>query len=59
MAILLAHAANKDTTMQTISKHLAALAKEAQHTEGDYLEIIAKMLKDAEDAIPEVLRMLK
>jgi hypothetical protein len=59
MAILLAHGANKDTTMQTISKHLAALAKEAQHTEGDYLEIIAKMLTEAEDAIPEVLRMLK
>ncbi|KAJ7929761.1 ankyrin repeat-containing domain protein [Mycena leptocephala] len=58
-ALLLAHGANKDTTMQTISEQLAALAKEAQHTEGDYLEIIAKMLKDAEDAIPEVLRMLK
>ncbi|KAF7356110.1 ANK-REP-REGION domain-containing protein [Mycena venus] len=53
MALLLAHGASKDTTMATITKHLAALSKEAQYTEEEYLEVIAGMLKEAEDAIPD------
>ncbi|KAJ7034410.1 Carboxylesterase family-domain-containing protein [Mycena alexandri] len=43
MALLLAH-----------GRHVGALAKEVECTEGEYLEIIAGMLKEAEDAIPDV-----
>ncbi|KAF7370098.1 hypothetical protein MSAN_00639800 [Mycena sanguinolenta] len=55
MALLLAHGATKNGVMETILKHLTALAKVAQHTEQEYLEVIAEMFKEAEDAIPEVL----
>ncbi|KAJ7321881.1 hypothetical protein DFH08DRAFT_818257 [Mycena albidolilacea] len=55
MALLMAHGASKDGAMDTISKHLTVLAKEAQHTEEEYLEVIAGMLKEAEDAVPTVL----
>jgi ankyrin repeat protein len=55
MALLMAHGASKDAAMDTILKHLTALAKEAQHTEERYLEVIAGMLKEAEDAVPTVL----
>ncbi|KAF7356131.1 ANK-REP-REGION domain-containing protein [Mycena venus] len=53
MALLLVHGASKDTTMATITTHLAALSKEAQYTEEEYLEVITGMLKEAEDAIPD------
>ncbi|KAJ6582251.1 ankyrin repeat-containing domain protein [Mycena capillaripes] len=55
MATLLAHGASKETAMRTISKHLDALAKEAQYTAPEYLEVVAGMFKEAEDAIPDVL----
>ncbi|KAJ6478045.1 ankyrin repeat-containing domain protein [Mycena vitilis] len=59
MALMLAHGASKDTTMNTISTHLVALAQVAQYTEREYLEVIDGMLKEAEDAIPDVLQRLK
>ncbi|KAJ7486577.1 ankyrin repeat-containing domain protein [Mycena latifolia] len=59
MALLLAHGASKETIMKTISRHLAALAKEAQYTEEEYLEVIEGMFKEAEDAIPDVLSAAK
>jgi hypothetical protein len=55
MALLMAHGASKDAAMDTILRHLTALAKEAQHTEEEYLEVIAGMLKEAEDVVPTVL----
>ncbi|KAJ7727067.1 ankyrin repeat-containing domain protein [Mycena metata] len=54
MTLLLAHGASKDKTMQTILRHVGALAKEAECTEEEYLDIIAAMFKEAEDAIPDV-----
>ncbi|KAF8217166.1 ankyrin repeat-containing domain protein [Mycena galopus ATCC 62051] len=59
MALLLAHGASKDTAMATITNHLSALANEAHYTEQEYVEVIWEMLKQAEDAIPEVMRKLK
>ncbi|KAJ7645151.1 ankyrin repeat-containing domain protein [Mycena polygramma] len=59
MALLLAHGASKDTAMQTITKHLAPLAKAAQHPEEEFLEVVNGMFKEAEDAIPDVMRALK
>ncbi|KAJ7156158.1 ankyrin repeat-containing domain protein [Mycena filopes] len=56
MALLLAYGASKDAAMETISKHVAALAKEAERTEDEYLEVIAGMFKEAEDALPDVRR---
>ncbi|KAJ6481146.1 hypothetical protein C8R45DRAFT_1151977 [Mycena sanguinolenta] len=56
MALLLAHGATKDGVMKTISKHLATLAAVAQHTEEEYLDVIAGMFKEAEDTIPVVLQ---
>jgi ankyrin repeat protein len=59
MALLMAHGASKDAAMDTISNHLTALAKEAHHTEEEYLEVVGKMLKEAEDAVPAVLGEMK
>ncbi|KAF7356127.1 O-methyltransferase family 3 protein [Mycena venus] len=59
MAILLSHGASKDTTMATISQHLAALAEEAKHTEEEFLEVTAGMIKEAEGAIPAVVGRAK
>ncbi|KAJ7486565.1 ankyrin repeat-containing domain protein [Mycena latifolia] len=59
MSLLLAHGASKETTMKTISRHLAALAKEAQYTEEEYVGVIEGMFKEAEDAIPGVLSTAK
>ncbi|KAJ7166684.1 ankyrin repeat-containing domain protein [Mycena filopes] len=56
MALLLAYGASKDVAMETISKHVAALAKEAERTEDEYLEVIEGMFKEAEDALPDVRR---
>ncbi|KAJ7181173.1 ankyrin repeat-containing domain protein [Mycena filopes] len=53
MALLLARGASKDATMQTILKHVGALAKEAERSEEEYLEIIAGMFKEAENAIAD------
>jgi len=55
-AILLTNGASKCSVMRTILKHLTALAKEAKHTEQEFLDVIAEMLKKAEDAIPDMLR---
>ncbi|KAJ6514285.1 ankyrin repeat-containing domain protein [Mycena vitilis] len=57
MALLLAHGASKETAMQTITSHLAPLAKAAQHSEEEFLEVVSGMFKDAEDAIPDVMRV--
>ncbi|KAJ7486567.1 ankyrin repeat-containing domain protein [Mycena latifolia] len=54
MALLLVHGASTETAMETISRHLAALAKEAQHTEEEFLAVVEGMFKEAEDAIPNV-----
>ncbi|KAJ7148555.1 ankyrin repeat-containing domain protein [Mycena crocata] len=59
MAILLAYGANKDATMALVSRHLTALAKEAEHSEDEYLATVRGVLKEAEEAIPEVLEMYK
>ncbi|KAJ6582322.1 ankyrin repeat-containing domain protein [Mycena capillaripes] len=60
MALLLAHGASKDSTMEIISRHLAVLVREAQYNnEEEYLEVIVGMFKEAEDAIPDVLRFFK
>ncbi|KAJ6481080.1 ankyrin repeat-containing domain protein [Mycena sanguinolenta] len=56
MGLLLAHGASKETTMATISEHLTALANEAQYTEQEFLDAIAAMFKEAEDAIPDLSR---
>ncbi|KAJ7290068.1 ankyrin repeat-containing domain protein [Mycena rebaudengoi] len=55
MALLLAHGASKDATIARISKHLTALAKEAERTEEEFLEACHAMIKEAEDAVPDVL----
>ncbi|KAJ7148448.1 ankyrin repeat-containing domain protein [Mycena crocata] len=55
MALLMAHGASKATTMTIISRHLTALSKEVEHTEHDFLAVIAGMLQEAEDAIPDVM----
>ncbi|KAJ7486580.1 hypothetical protein FB451DRAFT_1534484 [Mycena latifolia] len=59
MVLLLAHGATKEATMNTISKHLAALAKEVEYTEEEFLTTVAGMFKEAEEAIPEVLSAAK
>lgn len=55
MALLLAHGASKEATMAIISGELHVLAKRARHTEAEYLEVVQTMLKEAEEAVPEVL----
>ncbi|KAJ6582134.1 ankyrin repeat-containing domain protein [Mycena capillaripes] len=59
MALLLASGVSKDSTMKRISKNLASLAKAAQYTEEQYLEVVTRMMKEAEDAIPNALITLK
>ncbi|KAJ6511632.1 ankyrin repeat-containing domain protein, partial [Mycena vulgaris] len=54
MALLMAHGARKDVALATISDHLRLLAKEALCTEEEYLAVVEGMLKEAEDAIPDV-----
>ncbi|KAJ6511650.1 ankyrin repeat-containing domain protein [Mycena vulgaris] len=54
MALLMASGARKETALMTISRHLVALAEEAQCTEDEYLAVVERMLKEAEDAIPDV-----
>ncbi|KAJ7217325.1 ankyrin repeat-containing domain protein [Mycena pura] len=54
MAMLLAHGARKEDAMDTIKEHLRALAKEAQCTEDEFLEIVGQMFKEAEDAVSEL-----
>jgi hypothetical protein len=50
MATLMVHGASKDAAMATISENLTALAKEVGCTEEEYLDIIARMFKEAQDA---------
>ncbi|KAJ7502526.1 ankyrin repeat-containing domain protein [Mycena galericulata] len=57
MALLLAHGASKDEAMSTISRHLPALANAAGYTDEDFLEMVNGMIREAEDAIPDVLRL--
>ncbi|KAJ7648649.1 ankyrin repeat-containing domain protein [Mycena polygramma] len=56
MALLLVHGASKDVTMETVERYLGELARQALYTEAEFLDVIAGMLKEAEDAIPQVLR---
>ncbi|KAJ6520965.1 ankyrin repeat-containing domain protein [Mycena vulgaris] len=58
MALLMEHGARKDKALATISKHLRALAEEALCTEEEYLAMVEGMLKEAEDAIPDVSPVL-
>ncbi|KAJ7273791.1 ankyrin repeat-containing domain protein [Mycena rebaudengoi] len=55
MALLLGHGVNKDATLVRISEHLKALADEVETTEEEFFQIVQEMIKEAEDAIPEVL----
>jgi hypothetical protein len=55
MALLMAHGASKATTMATVSQRLPALAKEVEYDEQEFLEVVAAMLKEAEDAIPDLV----
>ncbi|KAJ7247740.1 ankyrin repeat-containing domain protein [Mycena rebaudengoi] len=55
MALLIAHWASKDATIARILKHLTALANAAERTEEDFLEACHAMIKEAEDAVPDVL----
>ncbi|KAF7356126.1 O-methyltransferase family 3 protein [Mycena venus] len=59
MAMLMAYGASKDATLAVVSKHLSALAKEAEREPDEYLAIIKGMLKEAEDVIPDVLTKYK
>ncbi|KAF7346976.1 O-methyltransferase family 3 protein [Mycena venus] len=56
MALLLAHGASKDVAMDKITRNLAALSKEVEYTEEEYLKVIARMLKEAEEAIPKFFK---
>ncbi|KAF8217114.1 ankyrin repeat-containing domain protein, partial [Mycena galopus ATCC 62051] len=56
MALFLAYGANKKTAVESILKPLVALAKVARHTQEEYLEVIAGMMREAEDAIPDLLQ---
>ncbi|KAJ6511654.1 ankyrin repeat-containing domain protein [Mycena vulgaris] len=48
MALLMAYGARKDAALMTISRHLAALAKDALCTDEEYLAVVEGMLKEAE-----------
>ncbi|KAK7024829.1 ankyrin repeat-containing domain protein [Favolaschia claudopus] len=54
MALLMAHGATKDGAMATITRHLKPLAEAALYSEEEYLQVIAGMFKEAEEAIPQV-----
>ncbi|KAJ7509569.1 hypothetical protein B0H11DRAFT_2216476 [Mycena galericulata] len=54
MALLLAHGASKVITMETIVGYLGPLAEAAKHAEDEYLEMVKGMIKEAEDAIPDL-----
>ncbi|KAJ7747453.1 ankyrin repeat-containing domain protein [Mycena maculata] len=58
MALLLAHGASKNTTMETISEHLVPLARTAKQTKEEYLEVVERMIEQAENAVPDVLSAL-
>ncbi|KAJ6478059.1 ankyrin repeat-containing domain protein [Mycena vitilis] len=55
MTLLLTHGASKDVAMETVERHLADLARQALYTEAEFLGLVAGMLKEAEDAIPQRL----
>ncbi|KAJ6485685.1 ankyrin repeat-containing domain protein [Mycena sanguinolenta] len=59
MAMLIAYGASKDATIAAVSKQLVALAKEVGREPHEYLAVIKAMLKEAEDAIPDVLEKYK
>ncbi|KAJ7648665.1 ankyrin repeat-containing domain protein [Mycena polygramma] len=60
MAMFLAHdRGSKDVAMQTIRQHLPTLAVEALYTEEEYLEVIAGMFLEAEDALADALHSSK
>ncbi|KAK7012781.1 ankyrin repeat-containing domain protein [Favolaschia claudopus] len=52
MAVLLAHGASKDGAMETVSENLSALAKEAGHTEEEFLNVVTAMIREAEAVSP-------
>ncbi|KAJ7166843.1 ankyrin repeat-containing domain protein [Mycena filopes] len=55
MALLLAHGVSKEPTIALVSRYLVPLAREAKLEPEEYLEVIHAMMREAEDAIPEVL----
>ncbi|KAJ7232816.1 ankyrin repeat-containing domain protein [Mycena rebaudengoi] len=55
MALLLAHGTSKDATLARISKYLKALADEVERTEEEFLQVVQEMIKEAEDAVPEII----
>ncbi|KAK7024823.1 ANK-REP-region domain-containing protein [Favolaschia claudopus] len=56
MALLMANGAIKDGAMATITQYLDSLAEAALYSEEEYLQVIAEMFKEAEEAIPRVER---
>jgi hypothetical protein len=57
MVLLLAYGANKETTMDAIRSKVAPLSKRANLTAVEYLTGILGMLKEAEEAIPDVMAL--
>ncbi|KAK7022988.1 ankyrin repeat-containing domain protein, partial [Favolaschia claudopus] len=55
MALLMAYGASKEGVMATITQYVKPLAEAALYSEEEYLQIIAGMFKEAEEAIPEVV----
>ncbi|KAK7024831.1 ANK-REP-region domain-containing protein [Favolaschia claudopus] len=53
MALLMAHGATKDGAMLTMTQYLDSLAEAAVYSEEGYLQVIAAMFKEAEEAILE------
>jgi hypothetical protein len=60
MVMLMAYGATKEATLTIVSRHLSALALNADRELEEYLAIIEGILKEAEDAIPsDVLEKCK
>ncbi|KAK7012780.1 ankyrin repeats-domain-containing protein [Favolaschia claudopus] len=54
ISLLMAHGATKDGAMVTITQYLTPLAEATLYSEEEYLQVIAEMFKEAEEAIPRV-----
>jgi hypothetical protein len=52
MAMLMAYEATKEATLAVVSRHLSAMAQNADRELEEYLAIIEGILKEAEDANP-------
>ncbi|KAF7336947.1 hypothetical protein MVEN_02131100 [Mycena venus] len=53
LTTLMAQGASKDATMATISNHLRAMAEAAGRPEKEFLDIVKRMLKEAENAMTD------